>query len=160
MGDWRLYYEDLVVGEPHRFGQYEVTREEVIDFARRFDPHDFHLSDEAAAKTLFGRLSASGWHTCAMSMRMMVDRMHQEGVASLGGTGVDDLRWLFPVYPGDVLSVEMVLIEKRRSQSRPDRGLIRQRNIVYNQDDKAVLSYVINGMIALRDPAAPDLPLA
>lgn len=151
----RLFFEDLVVGQTDRFGRYEVRREEVIDFARAYDPHDFHLSDEAAAKTHFGRLAASGWHTCAMTMRMTVDEMHARGLASLGGAGVDELRWLAPVYPGDVLRVESELLEKRRSRSRPEMGLIRRRNTVFNQENRAVMSFLVTGMIALRDPSAP-----
>jgi len=151
----RTFFEDLVLGKTDSFGQYEVRREEVIDFARAYDPHDFHLSDEAAANSHFGRLSASGWHTCAMTMRMMVDQMHEKGLASMGGAGVDELRWLAPVYPGDVLRVESELLEKRRSRSRPEMGLIRRRNTVFNQENRAVMSFLVTGMIELRDPSAP-----
>lgn len=153
--EFRTFFEDLVQGEIHKFGQYEVKREEVIDFARAYDPHEFHLSDEAAANSHFGRLSASGWHTCAMTMRMMVDQMHEKGIASMGGAGVDELRWSAPVYPGDVLRVESELLEKRRSRSRPEMGLIRRRNTVFNQENRAVMSFLVTGMIALRDPSAP-----
>ncbi|KAG5733124.1 hypothetical protein E4T56_gene7936, partial [Termitomyces sp. T112] len=142
-------------GETQSFGRYEVKREEVIDFARAYDPHEFHLSDEAAAGSHFGRLSASGWHTCAMTMRMMVDQMHEKGIASMGGAGVDELRWTAPVYPGDVLRVESELLEKRRSRSRPEMGLIQRRNTVFNQENRAVMSFLVPGMIALRDPSAP-----
>ncbi|NKI99404.1 MaoC family dehydratase [Novosphingobium sp. SG707] len=153
--EFRTFFEDLVPGEIHKFGRYEVKREEVIDFARAYDPHEFHLSDEAAANSHFGRLSASGWHTCAMTMRMMVDQMHEKGIASMGGAGVDELRWSAPVYPGDVLRVESELLEKRRSRSRPEMGLIRRRNTVFNQENRAVMSFLVTGMIALRDPSAP-----
>ena len=97
------YFEDIVVGAKASFGSYEVTREEVIDFARRYDPQPFHLSDEAAAETHFGRLSASGWHTCAMAMSMIVENLRNNKQAGLGSPGVDELRWLKPVYPGDTL---------------------------------------------------------
>ncbi|MBB3954714.1 MaoC family dehydratase [Novosphingobium sediminicola] len=153
--EFQTFFEDLVQGETHKFGQYEVKRDEVIDFARAYDPHEFHLSDEAAANSHFGRLSASGWHTCAMTMRMMVDQMHEKGLASMGGAGVDELRWMAPVYPGDVLRVESELLEKRRSRSRPEMGLIRRRNTVFNQENRAVMSFLVTGMIALRDPSAP-----
>lgn len=153
--EFRTFFEDLVQGETHKFGQYEVKRDEVIDFARAYDPHEFHLSDEAAANSHFGRLSASGWHTCAMTMRMMVDQMHEKGIASMGGAGVDELRWSAPVYPGDVLRVESELLEKRRSRSRPEMGLIRRRNTVFNQENRAVMSFLVTGMIGLRDPSAP-----
>ena len=119
------YYEDLEVGSKVSFGHYEVTREEVIEFATKYDPQPFHLSDEAAAQTYFGRLSASGWHTSAMTMRMMVEHFSTEQMASLGSPGIDELRWLKPVHPGDVLRCETEVIEKRRSKSRPDMGLSR-----------------------------------
>ena len=151
----RTFFEDLETGTVVRFGRYEVTREEVIDFAARYDPHDFHLDDAAAAKTHFGRLAASGWHTCAMTMRMMVNQMHDKGIASMGGAGVDDLRWLKPVYPGDVLGVETLLLDKRRSRSRPEMGIIRRQITTHNQHGEPVLRYVVAAMIALRDPDAP-----
>lgn len=149
------FFEDLETGTVVRFGRYEVTREEVIDFASRYDPHDFHLDDDAAAKSHFGRLSASGWHTCAMTMRMMVNQMHEKGIASMGGAGIDSLRWLKPVYPGDVLSVETLLLDKRRSRSRPEMGIIRRQITTLNQHGEPVMRYVVAAMIALRDPAAP-----
>ena len=101
------YFEDLEVGTKASFGHYEVTREEVIDFASRYDPQPFHLDDEAATQTYFGRLSASGWHTCAMTMRMMVEHFSSQEAASLGSPGIDELRWIKPVYPGDTLSVSL-----------------------------------------------------
>ena len=91
------YYEDLEVGSKSAFGHYEVTREEVVDFAGKYDPQPFHLDDAAAAKTHFGKLSASGWHTCAMTMAMLVKEWSQHRVASLGSPGIDELRWLKPV---------------------------------------------------------------
>ncbi len=99
------HFEDLEVGSKISFGRYEVTRDEVTEFASKYDPQAFHLDDEAAAKTHFGRLSASGWHTCAMVMRMLVGNMGAREQAGLGGIGVDELRWLKPVHPGDVLRV-------------------------------------------------------
>ena len=121
------YFEDLAVGATARFGSYAVTREEVMEFARKFDPQPFHLSDEAAAKTHFGRLSASGWHTCAMMMAMLVENMKANRQAGLGSPGMDQLRWLTPVYPGDTLRCETELIEKRRSESRPEMGIFKSR---------------------------------
>lgn len=144
------YFEDLVVGSVARFGHYEVTRDEVVAFASAYDPQPFHLSDEAAAQTHFGRLSASGWHTCAMVMAMLVDNLKKNRQAGLGSPGVDELRWLKPVYPGDTLRVETEVLEKRVSQSRPDMGLFKSRIMVFNQDDVAVLSMLSNGMIACR----------
>jgi len=144
------YFEDVEVGSIARFGDYAVTREEVIDFARRYDPQPFHLSDEAAAGTHFGRLSASGWHTCAMTMAMIVEQLERHGEAGLGSPGIDELRWLKPVHPGDRLHCESEVLEKRRSASRPDMGIYRSRMTVFNQDDIAVMRFVSNSMIATR----------
>jgi acyl dehydratase len=152
--DGLQYYEDLEVGTRSAFGRYEVTREEVLEFARKYDPQPFHLDDEAAAKTHFGRLSASGWHTCAMMMRMLVDNMANVRQAGLGSPGQDELRWHRPVYPGDVLRVESELLEKRRSQSRPEMGIFRSKVQVLNQHDQVVMSMKSNGLIQVRDPAA------
>ena len=151
------YYEDIELGKPQRFGAKLVTREEVIAFAAQFDPQPFHMDDEAAAKTHFGRISASGWHTAAMVMRMIVDHMQSgEGQAGLGSPGLDQLRWLKPVYPGDTLTCESEVIEKRRSQSKPEMGLMKSRLTCFNQHGEAVLSHIGNGMIATRDPGGTD----
>ena len=144
------YYEDLVVGTRQSFGRYEVTRDEVIAFAEKFDPQAFHLSDEAAAGTHFGRLSASGWHTCAMTMAMLVENLKSVDQAGLGSPGIDELKWLRPVYPGDVLRCESELVDKRVSASRPEMGIFKTRLTVFNQDDVAVMSYRSNGLIRTR----------
>ena len=149
------YFEDYIVGTKSRFGRYEVTREEVIEFASKYDPQPFHLSDEAAAKTYFGRLSASGWHTCAMLMRMLVENMKDQKTASLGSPGLESLQWKKPVYPGDVLRVETELFEKRRSKSRPEMGITKSRVQVFNQHDELVLESVNLGLVGVRDPSAP-----
>lgn len=150
-----LYYEDLEVGAKSSFGRYDVTREEVLEFARKYDPQPFHLDDEAAAKTHFGRVSASGWHTCAMTMAMMVENMKNSRQAGLGSPGVDQLMWKKPVYPGDTLRVETEIISKRRSQSRREMGLFKSRTQVFNQNDEVVLEMTSNGLIAVRNPDAP-----
>ena len=138
-----IYFEDLEVGKETDFGSYEVTREEVLDFARKFDPQPFHLSDEAAAKTHFGRLAASGWHTCAMVMATIVRHVtHGEGQAGLGSPGIDELRWLKPVYPGDTLHVRGQIIETTPSRSKPDLGSFRTRTTVTNQDGFPVLTFI------------------
>lgn len=144
------YFEDLVVGTKASFGRYEVTREEVVEFASKYDPQPFHLSDEAAAQTYFGRLSASGWHTAAMAMRMAVENMKGAHITSLGSPGIDELRWLKPVYPGDVLRCETELLDKRVSRSRPEMGITKGRTIVLNQHDEAVMTFVANGLIRTR----------
>ena len=150
------YYEDLVVGTVTRASRsYKVTREEVIEFASKYDPQPFHLDDAAAEKTHFGRLSASGWHTGAMAMRLMVEGWKdQEPTAGLGSPGIDELRWVKPVYPGDELTVEMELISKRRMKSRRDMGLSKSRQTVYNQNGEIVMTMVSNGLIKVRDPAS------
>ena len=155
MSDDMIYYEDLEIGAKQNFGRYEVTREEVIEFAKQYDPQAFHLDDDAAARTHFGRLSASGWHTCAMTMAMMVENMKIVKQAGLGSPGVDNLQWKKPVYPGDTLRVESEVISKRRSQSRREMGLFKSRAQIFNQNDEIVLEMTSNGLIAVRDPDAP-----
>ena len=147
------YFEDLAVGATASFGSYAVTREEVMEFARRYDPQPFHLSDEAAAQTHFGRLSASGWHTCAMTMAMLVENLKAHRQAGLGSPGIDQLRWLKPVYPGDTLRCETELIEKRQSESRPEMGIFKSRLTVFNQDDVPVMTMISNGLIRTRPTA-------
>lgn len=136
-----IYFEDLEVGSETYFGSYEVTREEVIDFARKYDPQPFHLSDEAAAKTHFGRLAASGWHTCAMAMAVIARNVVETEQAGLGSPGVDNLRWLKPVYPGDTLHVSSTIVETRPSQSKPEIGSFRSDTVVINQDKVPVLTF-------------------
>ena len=137
-----IYFEDLQVGADTYFGSYEVTREEVLEFARKYDPQPFHLSDEEAAKTHFGRLAASGWHTCAMTMAVIARHVVDEEQAGLGSPGVDELRWLKPVYPGDTLHVRGEIIETRPSRSKPEIGSFRTRTTVTNQDDVPVMTFV------------------
>ena len=136
-----IYFEDLEVGSETYFGSYEVTREEVLDFARKYDPQPFHLSDEAAAKTYFGRLAASGWHTCGMTMAVIVRHFGTHPQAGLGSPGVDELRWLKPVYPGDTIHVRGRIVEKTPSRSKPDLGSFRTETTVTNQDDVPVLRF-------------------
>ena len=149
------YFEDIPIGQKHAFGSYQVTREEVLAFAGKYDPQSFHLDDDAAAKTHFGRLSASGWHTCAMTMAMMVESMKARQQAGLGSPGVDELRWLKPVYPGDTLRCETEVFEKRRSASRPEMGIFKSRAKVFNQHDEPVLAMTSIGMVEVRDKDAP-----
>lgn len=136
-----IFFEDLQVGEIAELGTYAVTREEVVEFATRYDPQPFHLSDEAAAATHFGRLSASGWHTAAMTMAVVARHMTKTEQASLGSPGIDELRWLKPVHPGDTLSVSTRIIEATPSRSKPDIGSFRSAIRVTNQDDVAVMTF-------------------
>ncbi len=150
MSDELVYFEDLAVGSTASFGRYEVTLEEVLEFAAKYDPQPFHLSDTFAATTHFGRISASGWHTCAMVMRMMVDNLTGRKQAGLGSPGLDELRWLKPVYPGDTLRVETEVLDKTPSRSRPEMGSFRSAARVYNQDDVLVATMKSIGLIRTR----------
>lgn len=136
-----VYLEDFEPGQEDVFGDYEVTREEVLEFARKYDPQPFHLSDEAAAATHFGRLSASGWHTCAMAMAMIARFMVARDEAGLGSPGVDELRWLKPVYPGDRLTISGRVTEVRPSRSRPEMGSVRSAISATNQDGIEVMRF-------------------
>jgi acyl dehydratase len=151
-----IYFEDIEPGVVNRFGSYPVTREEVVDFASKYDPQPFHLSDEAAAQTHFGRLSASGWHTCAMTMAMMVEHLKERKQAGLGSPGLDEIRWLKPVYPGDTLTVETEVVDKKRSSSRPEMGSFRSNVRVYNQDGLVVMTMKSIGLIRVRETEASE----
>ena len=118
------YFEDFIVGEEVSFGRYEVTAEEIIEFASRYDPQPFHTDPEAAKRSMFGVLCASGWHTCAMTMRMLVDWMKQESRSGEGSPGVEQIRWLRPVVAGDVLGLRVRTISARLSGSRPGYGIV------------------------------------
>jgi acyl dehydratase len=144
------YFEDLEVGAQTHFGSYEVTREEVLEFARKYDPQPFHLSDEAAARTHFGRLAASGWHTCAMTMAVVARYVVDDEQAGLGSPGIDELRWLKPVYPGDTLHVRGEIVEKTPSRSRPEMGSFRSQMTVTNQDGVPVLRFTSIVLISRR----------
>jgi acyl dehydratase len=148
-----IHFEDLVVGAARDFGSYHVTREEVIDFARKYDPQPFHLSDEAAAKTHFGRIAASGWHTAAMTMAVIARAVVDEEQAGLGSPGIDELRWLKPVYPGDTLHVRGEILEKTPSRSKPEIGSFRTRTTVTNQDGVPVMTFVSIVLIRRQPPA-------
>jgi acyl dehydratase len=148
-----IYFEDLEIGAETYFGSYEVTREEVLEFARKYDPQPFHLSDEEAAKTHFGRIAASGWHTCAMTMAVIARKVVGEKQAGLGSPGVDELRWLRPVYPGDTLHVTGKIVDKTPSRSKPEIGSFRTKTTVTNQDDVPVMRFTSIVLIRRRPPA-------
>ena len=147
------YWEDIEVGAETHFGSYEVTREEVLEFAHKYDPQPFHLSDEAAARTHFGRIAASGWHTCAMTMAVIARYSVHHEQEGLGSPGIDELRWLKPVYPGDTLHVRGEVTEKTPSRSKPEIGSIRTRTTVTNQDDVPVMTFT-SIVLFRRRPAA------
>lgn len=147
-----VYLEDHVVGEVRRFGSYPVTREEVIQFASAYDPQPFHLSDTGgAANPIFGRLAASGWHTAAMGMRMVVDEGQRSGEGmSLGSPGLEELTWLRPVYPGDTLSCENEVLDARPLKSRRGIGVVKFRLTIRNQHDEAVMRQVGSHFVLCR----------
>jgi acyl dehydratase len=148
-----IYFEDLELGAETYYGSYEVTREEVLEFAHKYDPQPFHISDEAAAKTHFGRIAASGWHTAAMTMAVIARYVVGHEQAGLGSPGIDDLRWRKPVYPGDTLHVRGTIVEKTPSRSRPQMGSFRTDTVVSNQDDQPVMSFTSIVLIRRRPEA-------
>jgi acyl dehydratase len=144
-----LYLEDMHVGD--RFGSdtIEVTKESIFEFARQFDPQPFHLDVEAAERSLFKELTASGWHTAAMSMRLYVTGQFYPAGGSIG-LSVDELRWPNPVRPGDTLRLETEILDVRQSRSKPDRGIIRIRNVTTNQRDEIVQTFIAFVMVRRR----------
>ncbi len=149
-----LYLDDMHVGDRVTLGPIEVLREDALDFARKYDPQPFHLDDAAAeAHPFFKRLSISGWQTCAYAMRLMVDDMQARSMQSLGSPGIDAIRWLKPVYPGDRLTLEAETLEVRRSRSKPGMGSVKRRWVFINQHGEPVMSMEGVGLFAARVPA-------
>ncbi|WP_222913648.1 MaoC family dehydratase [Natrinema sp. SYSU A 869] len=145
------YFEDIEVGTTEEFGEYHVTKAEITEFAEQYDPQPFHTDEEAAEESAFGELVASGWHTAAMSMRMLVENYLGEQ-AGMGGRSADELRWERPVKPGDTLSLRTEVVDKHRSESDPHRGYVDNYIEVLNQNDEVVLSYTVTGMVKRRNP--------
>jgi acyl dehydratase len=143
------YFEDYVTGSVHEFGSITIDEREVIEFARRYDPQPFHTDPDAARRTAFGGVIASGWHTAGLMMRLVVDH-YLSHVASLASPGVDDLRWAQPVRPGDTLSVRATTLETRRSRSKPDRGIVSTLFEVLNQRGDVVMSLKAMNMLRAR----------
>jgi len=144
-----VFLEDLQVGQ--RFGSdtIEVTKENIFAFAREFDPQPFHLDEEAARRSIFKQLTASGWHTAAMSMRLFVTGEFKPVGGSIG-LAVDELRWPQPVRPGDILKLETEILDVRKSRSKPDRGIIRIRNVTTNQRGEIVQTFMAFVMVRRR----------
>jgi acyl dehydratase len=132
------YFEDFVAGQELPLGRYSVTRSEIVAFAAEFDPQPFHLDEAAAADSLLGGLAASGWHTCAVFMRILYDGWLRDA-ASMGSPGVDMLKWVRPVRPDEVLSGRSIVLDRRASTSRPDRGFVRFRHEVVNAHGELVM---------------------
>lgn len=137
---FKTFYEDFDVGDQRTFGPTTVEKSEVIEFASKYDPQPFHLDEALAKHSVFGGLCASGWHTAAMTMGMMVRGFMAEQIASMGSPGVSDMKWLKPVFPGDILSATAKVTSRRESESRANLGFIGLTVTVYNQDQTAVMS--------------------
>ena len=144
-----LYWEDFAVGSVAHYGPRPVTREEIIDFASEFDPQPMHLDDAAARAGMLGGLAASGWHSCALLMRMMVDGLLRDA-HSRGSPGVEEVHWLRPVRPGDHLTARSTVLETRASRSRPDLGLVKLRCELLDQHGAVVMSMVSTLMVGRR----------
>jgi acyl dehydratase len=151
----KWYFEDFVAGQEIALGSRLVTEEEIIAFATQFDPQPFHLDHEAAAKSIFGRLAASGWHTCSMIMRMVVDGILNDS-SSMGSPGLENIRWIKPVHAGDTLNVVYSTKEVRPSASKPDRGVVITVWKATNQHGELVATVEGMGMFGRRPVGAAD----
>lgn len=133
-----LHFGDFHIGQTFSFGHYAVTKEEIFEFAQQFDPQPHHLDEEAGKETILGGLSASGWHVCAMTMRMMVDGLVSR-MAGRGGVGSREARWMRPVRPGDVLRLEVEVTDLREPKSMPDVGFVTFDARVFNQREQVAM---------------------
>lgn len=149
----KYYWEDFKVGEVSEMGRRLVDKDEVVAFARQFDPQPFHVDEAAAKASMFGGLIASGWHTVSMVMRMMCDSYLLDS-ASLGSPGVDHVKWVKPVRPGDTIRAMRTVLESRRSASRPEIGIVKTLWEVFNQDDELVMTMEGYGMFKVRGAAS------
>ena len=152
MAQIKYFWEDMQVGQVRDMGSITPTREEIIAFATQFDPQPFHLDDEAAKASVFGALSASGWHTCAMAMRLMVTNFLCE-TSSLGSPGLEGIKWLKPVYPSDILRLQSTVLETKPMSKRPDVGMTRNLWEMSNQNGHKVLQMEGWSMFRRRTPA-------
>lgn len=143
------YFEDASIGSTATFGGYDVTKSEIVEFARTYDPQPFHLDEDAAAESIFGELVASGWHTMAMCMRMVTER--PDPLAELAGVGADNIRWHEPVRPGDHLHLRAEIVDKRASTTHDDRGYVTTKFEGINGDDTVVVSYEATAIVKRRD---------
>jgi acyl dehydratase len=143
------YFEDYIPGSIFEYGEIRVEEADIVEFARRYDPQFIHLDRDAAARGPFGGLIASGWHTASAMMRLLVDRFLPK-TTSLGSPGIDELRWIRPVRPGDVLRIRVAVLDATRSRSKPDRGIVRTLVEVLNQHDEVVMSLKPMNIFACR----------
>jgi acyl dehydratase len=144
-----LYFEDFPPGDVRESPARTLTRDEIVAFASQYDPQPFHLDDAAARRSIYGGLLASGWHTCAIYMRLMWDTFLKD-TASLGSPGIDEIRWIKPVRPGDTLRARFTVLEAIPSRSKPDRGIVRALSEVFNQHGEVVMTMRGLGMYARR----------
>jgi acyl dehydratase len=144
------YLEDFAVGQTFSSGRLRIDGERALAFAAEFDPQPFHLDEAAARRSIFGGLTVSGWHTAAVTMRLLVES-ELKPAGGIVGAGLDELRWPQPVRPGDELRVECEVIEVRPSTSRPEQGLIKLRTTTLNQHDKPVMANVVNLVVLRRN---------
>lgn len=149
MDDAIEFFEDIQIGTVLEFGHKKMERQEIIDFATKYDPQSFHIDEQAAKNSIYGDVIASGWHTGSVTMRMMVDHMVNDR-AGLGSPGFNNLKFRLPVRPGDVLRVRSTVMDKKRSRSRPEMGTIFGLVEVLNQNDEVVMSFESLGMIKAR----------
>jgi len=147
---FKVFFEDLNEGDIAKFGSYKIEKEELIEFATKYDPQPFHLDEEAAKKSVFGSLCTSGWQTTAVMMRMLIDHVMETGMASMGSPGMDNLRWLKPVLVDDTLRCEMEMLSKSESKSKPHIGFVKMQIDVFNQNDIKIMTVTANSMIMRR----------
>jgi acyl dehydratase len=145
----KLYWEDFTIGQVTEYGNREVTEEEIVEYATDFDPQPFHIDKEAAQNHFFGGIIASGWHTGAMCMRMMVDG-YLHNAASMGSPGIEQLRWKKPVRPGETLHIKMEVLDHSLPKSKPELGFIKFSHTVYNQDNEVKMIMISSGMFLKR----------
>jgi acyl dehydratase len=147
------YFEDYVPGLLVDCGKFTVDEAEIIEFARQYDPQPFHVDPDAAAKGPFGGIIASGWQTTSLMMRNVVEH-YISAESSLGAAGIDEIRWPRPVRPGDTLRVSATVLEARRSQSKPDRGIVKSRMELVNSDGETAMTLIAINFVLARSPEA------
>lgn len=150
--DAATYFEDIEIGETQEFGEYRFTREEILEFGRKYDPQPFHADEEAAEDTIFGGLIASGWHTTAVTMKLLVEN-REENAATVGGSGADEVRWHQPVSPGDVIAVSAGTVEKRDAPDLPGLGHVHHDITGVDPDGQPVITWTALELVEQRDSA-------
>ncbi len=149
---FKYYFEDFEPGHMTEIQGPTLTREEIVEFASRFDPQPFHVDEEKAKQSIYRGIIASGWHTVSLCMRMICDAYLLDS-ASMGSSGVDQIRWLIPVRPGDAISLRMTVLETNVSKTRPEMGIVRHRWDVFNQNQELVMEMTGTGLFRRRNPA-------